>query len=617
MLLKRYGYGGELSNSQRTDRNIGMLQGAGSGAAAGAAIGSIIPGVGTVIGGAIGGIGGALYGGYQSIKESKFNNDFQKKMINTQLDNKINSFNSVRNTGNNNTLPYYKLGGRIASDSYMFNGNSHEQGGIKTQFGEVEGGELMVGDKIYSTRLGVDGKSFSSLAKPHTLYKAKIEDKLGKTSDKYKTNSLLRELDYHNKMLDELFNTQELQKGEYDENNKFAFGGEIDGSPYKNSHFLQTNIDDGTTTYGLPLSDFNRLPTRYPSNNRLLSENMIATNPFSLTPNNTIDTTTYGLPLSDFNRLPTRYPSNNRLLSENMIATNPFSLTPNNTIDTTTPIGIDTDGEYASMAPNSTDGFNMKAQDIIGESQNTDKSLPRNNKLKKLLNNPNVIDSAIVGTSILGNIMSNNKLKNLDLPTHELTPFVNLDKNLDISSQLQSIKDTEGSIKSYMTSNSSNSNSAASKIANLLLTSTGDKNKLFSDKVNYSNQVKNQEQLTNLDIDARNKALQYDDALSKYNLDVQTKFTNPSAIRADAYDKINSLITNNKMEKFQNRQLDIYEKVYNKGWKGVELVGTTPDFYSGLDDNNLVELYNREKHTGGKYFEMIKQEAKKRNLKVE
>lgn len=183
--------------------------GALSGAAAGAVAGSVVPGIGT----AIGAVAGAVIGGVTGLIKGKKMRKKEKDLFNKAIEGRRKYDEAVSQAiqqdptliNGNQGASYYANGGVLGgsqlkmlmtggsatslnSNAVEFNGRSHANGGIKIPAlgAEVEGGETMAGDYVFSKRLG-----FAQMHKPIAKAIARIEEK-PQTEDRVNALKLLR-----------------------------------------------------------------------------------------------------------------------------------------------------------------------------------------------------------------------------------------------------------------------------------------------------------------------------------------------------------------------------------------------------------------------------------------
>jgi hypothetical protein len=143
----------------------GGLKGAGAGFTLGNAI---VPGIGGLVGAGAGLVVGGTYGAIKDVNQAKDANQQLAKNKASYFAGlpKMNSANPykdiVRNGG-------FKLENGGDKSLNSFNGESHENGGIKlTESAEVEGGEVRAGDYIFSDQLehpDYNGKTYADVAK--------------------------------------------------------------------------------------------------------------------------------------------------------------------------------------------------------------------------------------------------------------------------------------------------------------------------------------------------------------------------------------------------------------------------------------------------------------------
>ena len=103
---------------------------------------------------------------------------------------------------------------QLASNAAVMQGARHEQGGINVgNNNEVEGEEVVVGNKVFSTRLEkFPGYTFATAAEHIANTKGSIEKDLATETDIYKKAALNRLISAKDAALDKLFNEQEEVK---------------------------------------------------------------------------------------------------------------------------------------------------------------------------------------------------------------------------------------------------------------------------------------------------------------------------------------------------------------------------------------------------------------------
>lgn len=167
--------------------NQGGTIGSTIGTVAGGAIGSVVPVLGTAVGASI---GGALGGGIGNLID-KNSAEAQAHILpaNQTVIPEQYLYNQTLSTNPYGNSVAYAMGGPLNITNYQ--GPTHEQGGIAlgNTGNEVEGGEVKVGDFIFSNRLTVDGKqTFADVAK-------KIQAKYKDKTDNITLSTMNRELE--------------------------------------------------------------------------------------------------------------------------------------------------------------------------------------------------------------------------------------------------------------------------------------------------------------------------------------------------------------------------------------------------------------------------------------
>lgn len=262
------------SGNQFGNKSTGtqIASGALQGASLGASFGPIGAGAGAVLGGAY----GAITSGIQRKKEqeminkrmylSKLNDSRNTAMIyanNSELDKGDRNASFFASGGQANLSSTKTLGGSIlpitGEDSYV-QGRSHDSGGVKlpSEKVELEGGETLNGDFVFSKRLGFADKHLSIVKD-----KRKFMDKLEKNpNDKLLINSI-NEKDKQIERLKVQQETVKHQLGIQNDLQEMADGGEIfDLESFAKREYELPNIKviDSSINYdNNPLSSTNEI----------------------------------------------------------------------------------------------------------------------------------------------------------------------------------------------------------------------------------------------------------------------------------------------------------------------------------------------------------------------
>lgn len=238
----------QTDESGNQDEGFAIGAGALRGASLGAKLGSVVPGVGNVVGAAAGAIGGGLVSAQQQkkIQAQLRLNKAKEREANSVYANQANNAKMLNyDTGSNYTSLYAK-GGKLPfvllNDNVVkVKGKKHEEGGVKLGNNiEVEGGEVIKENKVFSDRLKVKGtgKTYAEVAEKITrgpMYKtlAKNHEAMEKVAnnpkvDQYRAGTAARNLQKTIQPLDNLFKMQEASKQGRGSRNKMALGGIID-----------------------------------------------------------------------------------------------------------------------------------------------------------------------------------------------------------------------------------------------------------------------------------------------------------------------------------------------------------------------------------------------------
>lgn len=182
-----YGIAGSALDSKKGKPTLvgGYMKGAGKGMAMGAQLGSAFGPVGTGIGAAAGMAIGGISGAVGANKEQ------ERIRIARLTEHRLglqNESTTLQDDGEGEGLSYYRNGGvlkralqvhggkfkSLNSMAVKVEGNSHEDGGVAVpgQAAEVEGGETISGDYVFSDRLGF-AKSHETLMRPLGKIEAK------------------------------------------------------------------------------------------------------------------------------------------------------------------------------------------------------------------------------------------------------------------------------------------------------------------------------------------------------------------------------------------------------------------------------------------------------------
>lgn len=149
-------------NAEGVDKNV-RGKTALKGAASGAAIGTqILPGWGTAIGAVVGGIGGWIGGNKAKKRQEAAMRAKQRKRMQAAILQGNQNLIGYDFEGDNYETDLYQMGGQLKplnSDTVEVQGPSHAQGGVKLGGdAEVEGGETISGDFVFSDYLGYADK---------------------------------------------------------------------------------------------------------------------------------------------------------------------------------------------------------------------------------------------------------------------------------------------------------------------------------------------------------------------------------------------------------------------------------------------------------------------------
>ena len=230
----------------------GIVRGAGTGASIGSALGPI----GTVVGAGIGGIAGGITSAKRNKEQlAEYN---RNKTLEQVGDSKIASQEYRAKMANYDTgtepVNYFAKGGTAQiqaldkkSKTLKINGKTHEQGGVAIGNAEVERGEIIHGNKVFSNRLKIPGTNRTYAGEAQRLIgqpkfktlEARLEKGEMLKVDDYRAGSLARNVSSTLAPLNSLFNRQEQGKMSTTDKRKFGAGGDIETTGYNADKIAQ------------------------------------------------------------------------------------------------------------------------------------------------------------------------------------------------------------------------------------------------------------------------------------------------------------------------------------------------------------------------------------------
>lgn len=250
----------------------GVLRGAGTGASIGMALGP----VGAAVGAGIGGIAGGIVAANRNKKQlAEYN---KNKTLEAIGDSKMASQEYRAKIANYDTgsepVGYFAKGGTApiqaldkSSKTLKIHGRRHEQGGVTIGNSEVERGEVIHGNKVFSNRLKVPGTNRTYAGEAQRLIgrpkfktlEARLEKSEMLKVDDYRAGSLARNVSSTLAPLNSLFNRQEQGKIPTTDKRKFAAGGLIEGDPV-NSLLPMAASQESVGIKPIPTMPFNINP---------------------------------------------------------------------------------------------------------------------------------------------------------------------------------------------------------------------------------------------------------------------------------------------------------------------------------------------------------------------
>jgi hypothetical protein len=548
--------------------NKNLLSGSISGAISGASAGAVLGPTGAAIGGGIGLLTGLTTSalGNKAYKENveATNKLFFKEQNDNSLElGNISNYDTITPyyaNGNNNGKPIEiteLTGGTImqnSSESGIAVGNTHEEGGINVGNATIEDGEIVDGERVFSNRIGINGRTFADIAKEITDKKGKLEAKLKDTIDTLDVNTITKQLQDYDVELDMLFDKQGIVNDNNSNTETMAYGGTIPPSSFGTLN--EEGVEDFYNTNkleGFEYTDFlPHTPTGTP-NNPL--QKYADTEFYVNTDKNRMIGTTvdkrYRLPKSSDYTLEGLDLQEELIEDKNTMEDYFIKGTPNlpeqpkvDMTDNLKPNYYSNDNNYKFYH---------------GEPK--DKSTPLKDEWNNLHDSTKT-NLVLAGANAIGNIALNQINRSIDVPKPHLNKNVKLDTNVNVDGTIQNINNSEIELTDYIKNNTSSSNLSTAKLAMIKAKAIEQENSINQNKANADTQLQNQEIAMNNQIDNSNIALMNDYETSKYLKDLQTSVTDPSQILADTSDRINQAVTNERMEDYQDAQLGIQQLRY-------------------------------------------------------
>ena len=530
------------------DDGAAIGKGALKGAAAGAAIGSVAGPYGTIIGGAVGGIAGGVKGGLDNNKAKAAQEDFLNQQRQLKIQNSQNQWQQTLNNGfqvqgNMNAQKYAKNGGvlstmyknggnvqQLSKTNVQFNGNSHENGGIKEPLvngvrldgTEVEGNESMStsnGQKfVFSDNLG-----FAQQHKPLARAMGKIEKYLKSNPNdpiRKRTLNSLKEREEQLKVRQE-----ETKEALGLENNlgEMKLGGAIkrkDGTYIDREGVMKYPLKNGgMVKYG------NGGVPDYSVNG--------ATNNFLQNYSDQQYMNSHGAGLNVDGR-------SGRMTG---MAKATGYMTPLS--GTTNPSKFNvTDPSVVAPQMNNTDNTSM----ILPEGQ-----------LGSKMNWGNVAGKVVPYAGVASNYMLNEKARNMTTPKEALPDYVKY-KPVDYSASKIEADQQRRQLNKDVTQNVTNSAVAAALKAKNLGTTIGAKNMINQEETNVNTEGINQNNLYNNQIQQRRNQIDVENRDRDYNKE-QRYLTQKGEITNNFSDIYQQQNRDSRLYDLENRKIDVLKDV--------------------------------------------------------
>lgn len=165
----------------------------------------------------------------------------------------------------------------------------------------------------------------------------------------------------------------------------------------------------------------------------------------------------------------------------------------------------------------------------------------------------------------VGNYFANKKLAKMKIPKPTLNKAYNIDPNIDISATIQALNDSSATTKKFIESNTANSGVARDIMQSVATKQATIKAGVIQDKVNKENEIKARNIANNQNVQMGNNQKVDEYANEVFQKDIQTKITNPSQNLANVESNIKDLISQNRLSKYQDKQLGLYRTLNPEG----------------------------------------------------
>lgn len=522
----------------------GMSAGAQFGSSVGGGLEAVVPG-GSLIATGAGAVLGAGYGAVKAtIEQNRAIREKKKVDAQTLIDNEKGRTLQWEQTlaagydpmGNEYATKYAKYGGlmkmenggnvqQLSKNIVEFKGNSHEMGGIKEpvvngrvlEGAEVEGGETMQGNFIFSEELG-----FAQRHKPLAKMLGKLEKKAqSNPNDKINNSTIARVNSQINSLKKEQEETKEVlgiendseemkNGGLYKKMSKGGFGDDpmLDPNYFGNYTPETRNVQDYTSYGGGPGSYTNTLDNL--NRNKSLQMQLNMQGAKNISGKNKGKSLTVDGYLGDNSRWAiqnTNLPKNSGTMVSNVQSMNPNIKLPSAHIAGGTNLTPSASVKDSSVGgPSSTEGL-----PVGNGSANTPTS-------KTSVNWGNVASGLTPYLGVAANYMLNEKAKKLKLPQEKLTTPISLQR-VNYDNQRAEADIQRGQLNTLTNRNLTNSAVASAVMAKNLGTTIRQKNAINESEMNANRMISNEEATRNKTIEQYNNTTQVGNEDRFYNRD--------------------------------------------------------------------------------------------------
>ena len=171
----------------------------------------------------------------------------------------------------------------------------------------------------------------------------------------------------------------------------------------------------------------------------------------------------------------------------------------------------------------------------------------------------------------VGNYIANKKLAKMKIPKPTMTKAYNLDPNIDISASMNAINESTQNTRKFIEANTANSSVARDVIQSMYNQQGVMKSQIIQDKNNKEQEIKMRNVANNNQVQNENNQKLDNYQTQVFEKDIQTKITNPSQNLANVESNIKDIISGNRLEKYQNKQIELQKQITQPGvWDDID-----------------------------------------------